>query len=245
MKPGFHFTHLLIAVILATGIAVFGGCTAAPATENTTAVNGVPAISFVEGPLEVMPSSSSNFICEASDPDNDVLTYTWTARDGVIVGGGSGITWNAPAQSGSYTVNVSVTDGKGGEASKSLTVTVMEKPNVAPKVISFLITKADKSQLTYTPGESNEPVSVQALTTAEIQANVEDPEGDSYNIRWFCTDGGRLEGVDNPIHFIAITKNTNVSVTATVTDEKGAMSKATLLIKIPCCGEGQFGQSGT
>jgi hypothetical protein len=237
----------VISVLIAGIILISNGCAAEqPPTETETIpVNSAPSISSINAPLEVMPSSTSNIICEAVDPDNDDLTYTWTSKDGQISGQGPDIKWTAPAESGSYAIDISVTDGNGGRDTGSVTIAVMEKPNQAPIVVSFLITKADKSQETYIPGETEEPISVQALATAEILANVEDPDGDEYSIRWMCTDGGRLEGAENPVNFIALKKDTNVSVIVTVADSNGAITKTTLPIRIPCCGEGSFGQSGT
>ncbi len=75
-------------------------------------------------------ASNTPITCVASDPDGDELTYEWSAVNadgspaGNITGEGSVITWIAPNDYGNYTITVTITDGRGGEASQSVNVTV-------------------------------------------------------------------------------------------------------------------------
>lgn len=48
----------------------------------------------------------------ASDEDEDVLVYTWQCTGGTITGVGANVTWTAPAQVGTYTITVNVSDGE-------------------------------------------------------------------------------------------------------------------------------------
>src|SRR5665648_280216 len=64
--------------------------------------------------------------CNASDQDGDTLTFSWTAN-GVSVGANdSYLTWRAPDTAGTYTITCTVSDGKGGEDSESVSITVTE-----------------------------------------------------------------------------------------------------------------------
>jgi len=58
--------------------------------------------------------------CDASDPDNDPLTYSWQASAGKIDGNGRNgdfdMTGLSPAH---YNADASVNDGRGGTASAS------------------------------------------------------------------------------------------------------------------------------
>ena len=59
----------------------------------------------------------------ATDPDGDSLTYKWTVSGGAINNDAANpMKWTAPNAAGDYTITVKVTDGKGGEATKSKTV---------------------------------------------------------------------------------------------------------------------------
>jgi hypothetical protein len=59
----------------------------------------------------------------ASDPDGDSLTYNWTVTGGTIenthVENINWTNWTTPSECGDYKVTVTVSDGKGGEDSKS------------------------------------------------------------------------------------------------------------------------------
>ena len=62
--------------------------------------------------------------CIAEDLDGDQLTYIWSSTGGKIHGEGKEIGWIAPGVKGEYTVNVRVTDGRGGTAEESITFDV-------------------------------------------------------------------------------------------------------------------------
>jgi hypothetical protein len=66
--------------------------------------------------------------CDASDPDNDKLAYTWTATGGELSGQGEEVIWTAVGQWGDRViVTVVVSDEWGGETSRKLTLRI-EKP---------------------------------------------------------------------------------------------------------------------
>ncbi len=99
------------------------------ATEQLTieilAPNHPPVISNLTTDCpRVRPTRTAVIVCTASDPDGDGLTYTWTAYDGIISGGGSTVIWTAPNEYGTYTITVTVTDGAGGEVSESISIIV-------------------------------------------------------------------------------------------------------------------------
>jgi len=72
----------------------------------------------------------------ATDADNDPLTYSYTATGGTVDGTGADARWNPSGLAiGSYTINAKVADNHGGTASCSVDVAVIERPN-RPPVIS-------------------------------------------------------------------------------------------------------------
>lgn len=72
----------------------------------------------------IRPSVSATIVCAASDPDGDELNYTWSAERGGISGEGSTVTWTAPPGYGDCIITVTVTDGRGGEASETVKIQV-------------------------------------------------------------------------------------------------------------------------
>lgn len=75
-------------------------------------------------PSSVSAGGSAQVTVTASDPDEDSLTYAYTPNGGAITGSGSQVTWTAPNAAGAYSVSVSVSDGNGGQAVGSGSLTV-------------------------------------------------------------------------------------------------------------------------
>jgi len=98
------------------------------ATEQVTVdviVNNPPVIeSLTAQPDTILQDMTSEVKCVASDPDGDELEYIWTADGGEISGQGTSITWKGPSECKKYQVTVTVADGRGGEVSQEVTVTV-------------------------------------------------------------------------------------------------------------------------
>jgi hypothetical protein len=67
----------------------------------------------------VKPAGTGTITCDATDPDGDELTYTWSAERGTISGEGPVVTWTAPGEYGNYVITVTVSDGRGGEVTDS------------------------------------------------------------------------------------------------------------------------------
>lgn len=89
------------------------------------AVNQPPVIaSLTAEPQTVKKAMTSAIQCTASDPDGDKLSYAWSASRGKISGKGSAATWVAPDAFGTYTITVTVSDGRGGEATETIEIVV-------------------------------------------------------------------------------------------------------------------------
>jgi hypothetical protein len=74
---------------------------------------------------------------KASDPENDVLTYSYTVSGGRVVGTGANVQWDlSSAQAGTYTIVTGVDDGCGVcGRTDTKTITIRECPDcVRPKV---------------------------------------------------------------------------------------------------------------
>jgi outer membrane protein OmpA-like peptidoglycan-associated protein len=99
--------------------------------------NRPPTITISPSPAKVYQGSGDKSVvqAQAADPDNDPLTYTWSATGGTIEGTGNEVRWNSAGLApGTYTITGKVDDGRGGTASSSADVVVEARPNRAPTV---------------------------------------------------------------------------------------------------------------
>ncbi|MBC8273460.1 MAG: PKD domain-containing protein [Chloroflexi bacterium] len=72
-------------------------------------------------PIVVRTLTPAVIVCVAEDPDDDNLTYTWTATDGKITDEeGRKVVWIAPTNPIRHFVTVEVNDGRGGSSSAKI-----------------------------------------------------------------------------------------------------------------------------
>jgi hypothetical protein len=88
--------------------------------------NRNPVITGLTTVAEVEAGKSAVVTCTAEDPDDDTLSYEWScSRGSFVLDSGPSARWNAPMASGADTISVAVSDGRGGEASKNVTLAVL------------------------------------------------------------------------------------------------------------------------
>lgn len=152
----------------------------------------------------------------ASDPDNDPLTYAWTANGGTVEGTGPEVRWNSSgANQGTYTVKVRVDDGRGGTADCSSDIRVEPRPNRPPTMSC----SADRNSVMI-----GEPV--------QITATASDPDNDPLIYSW-KSSGGRLRGTGASVKFdTAGLKAGRYSVTGYVDDGRGGTADCQLGIEV-------------
>jgi hypothetical protein len=166
--------------------------------------NHMPTISSLEAePDEVLPWQSCQIVCNASDADADELSYNWSASGGVINGESDIVTWTAPGSAGSYDVTVTVTDGRGGEVTKQVTITVLRANT--PPIIASLVADAD---WTHPSG------------TAQVTCTAFDLDGDELSYEWTAT-GGDISGTGNEVIWTAPEAVGIYDITVVVSDGYG------------------------
>lgn len=95
-------TILFIIVVVGCGVD----------DDGTRNKNFAPVISVFETDSEiVLPGTEVTIRLQADDLENDILTYTWYASDGEIIGDESGAIWKAPDSEKKYPIRVTVSDG--------------------------------------------------------------------------------------------------------------------------------------
>jgi len=100
-------------------------------------VNHPPVASCSANPASVFQGSSDTVTVHvnASSPDNNPLTYGYTATRGSVEGTGPDARWStAGAAVGTYTVTAKVDDGKGGTVSCAADIKVEERPHHPPVI---------------------------------------------------------------------------------------------------------------
>lgn len=147
----------------------------------------------------------------ASSPQNDPLTYSYTATGGAVDGNGPDARWNSTGVAvGTYTITAKVDDGKGGTASCATDFKVEERPN-RPPTASLSVERSP-----ILPGEHT-----------GITCNGSDPDGDPLTYSYSAT-GGQVSGTGANAQFDATgLKPGTYTVKCTVNDGRGGAADAT------------------
>jgi len=100
-----------------------------PVLTSVTASSSTITLPCPEGTMsDTCPTSANSVLglsAVASDPDNDVLVYTWSVTGGKITGDGRNVSWDLTgAQPGTYVATVQVSDGTHPPVSGSATITI-------------------------------------------------------------------------------------------------------------------------
>jgi hypothetical protein len=178
---------------------------------QTVLANHRPAIAGLEAPEMITPSGRCEIVCIASDRDGDALSYNWSTSGGNTSGIGAAVNWTAPDSLGAYNVTVTVTDGRGEEATKQVTIEV--RANRAP-TITGLVSAAD-----WTLPSGN----VQVACTAS------DPDGDDLTYEWTAT-AGDISGTGAAVNWTAPEAPGVYNITAVVKD--GHASQDTMFVPL-------------
>ena len=199
---------LAILIILAVAALLISNCT--PANQS-------PVISSLTASEEqIAPAGICQVECIASDPDEDELSYIWSASGGDIDGEGSVVTWIAPDAPGAYTITVEVTDGRGGEATTRLTINTAINH---PPVIDSLTTEWQR---------------VRKAATSTIECIASDPDGDELSYIW-SVDGGNISGEGHVVTWVAPNAYGIYTVTVTVTDGRDGEASESISIEVCSC----------
>jgi hypothetical protein len=243
--------NLLVAALFFSVLPVISmGCqpaekqVVAEMPTSTKPVNTAPLISEMSATDSlVQPQGKTRIVCKATDAENDILTYKWTATAGIIEGDGNSIIWTAPAAGGDTSISVTVSDGKGGDATKNVIIKVPEKPNNPPTIKSLRFTRVDHKPVIINPtGTAKELQDVQALLVvkkmdwAELSVLPADPDNDPLDYSWTSIPGGTIKGSGATVKWIAPNEASDYKITVEVSDGKGGVATYTITVTVKCCG---------
>jgi len=194
---------------LGTGIVLRFGL---PHEAPPAPVNHPPVAACSASPTSVFAGSGDTVAVHvnASDPDNDPLTYSYTATGGAVDGSGPDARWNSTGVTpGNYTVTAQVNDGKGGTASCAADIKVEERPNRPPTATLSV----ERSPIL--PGEHT-----------GITCTGTDPDGDPLTYS-YTASGGQVTGTGQNVSFDATGLQPGTyTVKCTVNDGRGGTADA-------------------
>jgi outer membrane protein OmpA-like peptidoglycan-associated protein len=194
---------------LASGIVLRFGL---PHEAPPEPVNHPPVAACTANPTSVFAGSGDIVAVhvDASDPDNDPLTYSYTATGGAVDGSGPDARWNSgSAAAGTYTVTAQVSDGKGGTASCATDIKVEPRPN-RPPTASLSVERSP-----ILPGEHT-----------GITCTGSDPDGDPLTYS-YSASGGQVTGTGPNATFDATGLQPGTyTVKCTVNDGRGGTADA-------------------
>ena len=194
---------------LGTGIVLRFGL---PKEAPPPPVNQPPVAACSANPTSVFAGSGDTVAIHvnASDPDNDPLTYTYTASSGTVDGTGPDARWNSTGLSeGTYTVTTQVSDGKGGTASCATDIKVEARPN-RPPTASLAVERSP-----ILPGEHT-----------GITCTGNDPDNDPLTYT-YSASGGQVTGTGSSAQFDATGLQPGTyNVKCTVNDGRGGTADA-------------------
>ena len=184
--------------------------------EKAAPVNHPPTVS-VSADKNMVYLGSGDVVgvkATASDPDNDPLTYTWSATCGHIDGDGPQVRWlSAGTTTGTCTIIVKVDDGRGGSTSASTDIGVEPRPNHPPTISC----SADRS-------------SVFAGERVHLTTNASDPDGDPLTYTWRA-NAGQIVGSGAAVDFDTTgLAPGSYSVTVRVDDGRGGAADCSYAI---------------
>jgi len=179
-----------------------------PTPSPTPGVNRPPLASFYTSPQLPTTGAAVSFISQSSDPDGDVLTYSWT-RDGSALNecaNQPSCNWYNPT-AGTHIVTLIVNDGKGGQTpfQTQVNVTVGPSPSPSPTPVPPApvpptpVPPTPTPTPTPVPGANNtpnaaftfDPPQPQVGQNVQVISQSTDADGDKLSYSWYL-DGQLL-----------------------------------------------------
>jgi hypothetical protein len=211
---------------------------------RTVPATGLPVLNVPPeiSNIEVIPEGSVNtnsivFItCNATDQDQDNLTYIWTIPEygnSTTITKGKSISWGSPNEEGTYIISCKVIDNYGGEDEKSINISVGDiNVNHAPVITSTAVTSATKDEpysYDVNATDSDGDTLVYSLTTKPTGMTINSITG---LINWIPTAAGDYDVIVEVSDNGSPVKSTTQSFTITVEEVTPPIETWSFLLNI-------------
>ncbi|MCX5748837.1 MAG: hypothetical protein NTZ10_01135 [Candidatus Saganbacteria bacterium] len=165
-----------------------------------------PAIGIIVSPAPpIIVGTTVSLSCEASTTSGNVLTYLWSASGGTLSStAGSLVQWTAPLTAGTYTINVSVSDGSQSSSATSNISVIVNVPSI--------------TVLTATPA------SVGLGLTSILSCEATSPNGKPLTFIWTADKGTLSSNSGNIVSWKAPTTAGTSTIGVTVNDTLATVS---------------------
>ncbi len=199
-----------VAGIATDSIELSWGCNRSPIIDEITLMGN----HYTE--VEYMVSVS------ASDPDGDVLSYSWSIDMGTIENPETNpIEWTAPDEPGTVNMTVTVTDGRGGTDSMTESVEVIEM-NKSPEAGEIEI---------YEKGDTTPVKFVFTDQEYELFIEASDPNDDPLIYTWEVSGGTVANKNMNPATWTTPSSMGDYVVKVKISDGRGGSIEKTKTIE--------------
>jgi hypothetical protein len=205
--------------------------------------NRAPTISSLVADADwTLPLGSIQVTCEATDPDDDELSYEWSATGGNISGTGATVNWTAPEAVGIYNVTVAVKDGHASEDAMFVPLSVAL--NHPPTIENLIVTP--KGHIYLRKSTAGGDYDVWIVQKYDIECVASSTTSGELVYDWSCTDGN-ISGEGSNITWTAPNKQSTstvrvgVTVTVIVSDAAGNSVGKNIVFYIPTCSCGSWG----
>lgn len=201
-----------------TGLAELEVFRAGTTTNTSPVISAGPTAS----PATILHTQTSTVAVTASDVDGDPLAYVWTATGGTLTGTGASRQFTPPTVTVQtiVRVDVQVTDGRGGQATGFVNITVDPAPasNTPPQI---------------TAGPTASPSAILDTATSSLSVGATDANSDPLTYTWTVT-GGSLSGSGASVTFAPprVVTQTIYRADVQVSDGRGGLASGSVNVTV-------------
>ncbi len=131
-------TSIRKAIMLSIAILILIiGCKKTSTSSDEPSNNNPTISSFTISPTTIAANGLAIIRVSASDEDGDAMSYNFTS-DGSISGTGPKPIWVAPNAAGTYAIELTVSDGNGGESTQTINITVTAPITQIVGIVQFV-----------------------------------------------------------------------------------------------------------